>query len=94
MRRHLAIASAATVLIALSTAGTMAQTPYGSQSQSAPPGLNSNPAMSPSQPTATPIHKKKHVQHARRSVRRTTGSGSQSQSAPPGLDSNPAMRSR
>jgi hypothetical protein len=81
------------LLFALGTAGAMAQTPTGSQSQSAPAGLNSNPAMSPTQPSGT-VTKKKSIHHARRSMRHTTGTGSQSQSAPAGMDTNPAMRSR
>ncbi len=93
MRRQLALLAATGLVLALGTAGTMAQTPSGSQSQSAPPGLNSNPAMMPTQPSATVI-KKKRLLHTRRSVRHTTGTGSQSQSAPPGLDYNPATRSR
>jgi hypothetical protein len=95
MRRQLALLAATGLVLALGTAGTMAQTPSGSQSQSAPPGLNSNPAMMPTQPSATVIKKKKKsLLHTRGSVRHTTGTGSQSQSAPPGLDYNPATRSR
>jgi hypothetical protein len=94
MRKQVAVLAGATLLVlAFGTAGTMAQTPTGSQSQSAPPGLNYNPAMSPTQPSAT-VTKKKRVAHTRRPVRHTTGTGSQSQSAPPGLDYNPATRSR
>jgi hypothetical protein len=100
MRARLRLLAATGLVLALGTAGTMAQTPSGSQSQSAPAGLNSNPAMSPTQPRvvttepSTTVLKKKRVLHTRRSLRNTTGSGSQSQSAPAGLDYNPAMRSR
>ncbi len=93
MRRQIAVLAATGLMLAFGTAGTMAQTPYGTQSQSAPAGLNSNPAMMPNQPGATTI-RKKSIRHARRSVRHTTGTGSQSQSAPAGLDYNPATRSR
>jgi hypothetical protein len=90
----LAVLAGATVLVlACGTAGTMAQTLGGSQSQSAPPGRDYNPAMSPTQPNTT-VTKKKRVAHTHRQVRHTTGTGSQSQSAPSGLDYNPATRSR
>jgi hypothetical protein len=93
MRTTLAIALAATgLLLGMGTAGTMAQTPSGSQSQSAPPGKDMNPAMMPDRSGATVI-KKKRI-HARRRIAPTTGTGSQSQSAPPGKDMNPATGSR
>jgi hypothetical protein len=103
MRRQLVIASAATaLLLAIGTAGTMAQTPYGSSSQSAPPGMDHNPAaesgrtatMSSGRTAGTMTKSKKLRHHARRPVSRTTGTGSSSQSAPPGMDYNPATRSR
>jgi hypothetical protein len=102
MRRQLVIASAATaLLLAIGTAGTMAQTPYGSSSQSAPPGMDHNPAAESGRTatmssgrTAGTMTKSKKLRHARRPVSHTTGTGSSSQSAPPGMDYNPATRSR
>ena len=52
MRMTIAVAMACTalaLLLGVSTTGTMAQTPYGSQSQSAPVGLDDNPATMPNQ---------------------------------------------
>ena len=50
MRMTIAVAMACTaLLLGVGTTGTMAQTPYGSQSQSAPVGLDDNPATMPNQ---------------------------------------------
>ncbi len=94
MRRQLVIAAASSLVLALGTAGTMAQTPYGSSSQSAPPGLNSNPSAEIGRTPGTTVTKKKTktLKETQRSRGHTTGSSSQS--APPGLDYNPATRSR
>ena len=93
MSKAFAVGLATTALLfAFGTTGTMAQTPYGSQSQSAPVGKDMNPAMMPDRSGVTVI-KKKRI-HARRPVAPTTGTGSQSQSAPVGKDMNPATMSR
>ena len=101
MRTIIAVAMAGTaLLLGVGTTGTMAQTPSGSPSQSAPVGLDSNPATTPNRPAAIVIKKKTH---AHRPTAHTTGKGSSSQSAPVGSssqsapvgeDSNPATGSR
>jgi hypothetical protein len=59
MRTIIAVAIAGTaILLGVGTAGTMAQTPYGSPSESAPVGLDSNPAADmPNQPAASFGHR-------------------------------------
>src|SRR3974390_2213902 len=102
MRTIIAVATAGTAfLLGVGTVGTMAQTSSGSPSQSAPVGLDSNPATTANRPAATVTMKNKT--HAHHPTAHTTGKssssqsvpiGSPSQSAPVGEDSNPAAGSR
>jgi hypothetical protein len=94
MRRQLAILAAIGLVIALGSSGTMAQTPYGSSSQSAPAGLDHNPSAEMGRtPGHAAVKRTKTLKQTHR-LRGAQTTGSSSQSAPPGMDYNPAAGSR